>query len=371
MTRQPARSDRHEPVRRSGRHAPARRSAPRPPSQRCGLRLPSRHTGRRAPARRERGVALLTAILLVALGTLIATAMAYQTAMTMRRGQGDFALDQSILIAEAGEAIAGYALRQSFQNNSQFVTRSQPWAMHYGPVPIADGVTLEAWLDDLQERFNLNDLVDDQGRQDPKAIEAFEKLLQNPKIGLEPKWAELIADWIDADNQVETLDGAEDSTYLSQIPPYRTANRQITSASELLALPGFGPDRYARIAPYVTALPRGTKINLCTAPAVVLDTLLPPGEYQYSNVDPQSLADQRSNAPNGCFPSAQEIAQSWAGMQQANGSFGTTMDGTQSEYFRLTSVVHIGSAQFYLYSLLHVEQNGSRVRVIQRSFTAD
>ncbi|HEY2591627.1 MAG TPA: type II secretion system minor pseudopilin GspK, partial [Steroidobacteraceae bacterium] len=237
-------------------------------------------TGRRAGLRRERGIALLTAILLVALGTMLATAIAYRTAMTYRRVQGDFALDQSVLVAEAGEAIAGYALRESRsnypQNDAQGPSPGQPWTMHYGPLPVTDGVTLEAWLEDMQGRFNLNNLVDATGVKDPKAIQAFQSLLQI--LGLEPQWAEKIADWIDQDTVVDSPDGAEDSTYLSQLPPYRAGNRQITSASELLALPDFGPDRYARIAPYVTALPRGTKVNVCTAKPQVLDAFNPTGE---------------------------------------------------------------------------------------------
>jgi len=321
---------------------------------------------RRAPLRRERGVALLTAILLVALGTIIATAIAYRTAMTARRAEGYMSLDQSILLAEAGEAIAGYALRESRANNAQTDAPGQPWTTHYGPAPVMDGVSLEAWLDDLQGRFNLNNLVDATGVKDPKAIQAFQNLLQI--VGLEPKWAELMADWIDADTVVDSPDGAEDSTYLSQLPPYRAADRQITSTSELLALPGFGSERYAQIEPYVTALPRGTKVNLCTASGVVLDALVPNGERQYSTLDPKALAEQRSN---GCFPSVQVYQQAFSSDPAARGSFGMTMVGTQSDYFRLTSVVSIGSAQFYLYSLLHREQNGSKVRVIQRSFTAD
>jgi general secretion pathway protein K len=326
----------------------------------------ARSIRRRVGPHRQRGVALLTAILLVALGTMIATAMAYRTAMTARRVQGDFALDQSILIAEAGEAIAGYALRESRANNPQADAPGQPWTTHYGPVPLADGVSLEAWLEDMQGRFNLNNLVDPSGVKDPKAIQAFQDLLQI--LGLEPKWAELIADWIDQDTLVDSPDGAEDSTYLSQLPPYRTANRQITSASELLALPGFGPDRYARIEPYVTALPRGTKVNLCTASGVVLDALVPNGERQWSTLDPKALAEQRAN---GCFPSVQVYQQAFSTDPAARGSPGMTMVGTQSDYFRLTSIVSIGTAQFYLYSLLHREQNGSKVRVIERSFTAD
>ncbi|MGH8258084.1 MAG: type II secretion system minor pseudopilin GspK [Steroidobacteraceae bacterium] len=325
--------------------------------------------GRRPALPRERGVALLTAILLVALGTILATAMGYQTAMTARRGQGDFAMDQSILVAEAGEAIAGYALRESRAGNQNAGDApNQPWAMPYGPVEVTSGITLEAWLEDMQGRFNLNNLVTDAGVADPNAVQAFRNLLQI--VGLEPKWADLLADWIDEDTVVDGPDGAEDSTYLSQIPPYRAADRQITSTSALLALPGFGPDRYARIAPYVAALPRGstpTPINLCTASGVVLDALVPTGERQYSTIDPKQLAEQRAN---GCFPTVQVYQQPFANDRQYANSLGMKGVGTTSDYFRLTSIVSIGSTQFYLYSLLHREQNGSRVRVIQRSFTA-
>ena len=74
-------------------------------------------------------------------------------------------------------------------------------------------------------------------------------------VGLETKWAPLLADWIDSDLEPNFPDGAEDSVYLGQSPPYRTANLPVTSISELLALPGFGRDRYLRIAPYIAALP--------------------------------------------------------------------------------------------------------------------
>jgi hypothetical protein len=44
--------------------------------------------------------------------------------------------------------------------------------------------------------------------------------------------------------------------------------------------------------------------------------------------------------------------------------------GQTSVYFRLTSFVTIGSAQFNLYSLLYRDTTGA-VRPIQRSFTPD
>jgi general secretion pathway protein K len=320
--------------------------------------------------RQQRGIALLTAIVLVALGTIIATALAYRNAMTARRGAGTFAFDESILVAQAGEALAAYALAQSRQGTQQDFP-GQPWSMPYGPVDVVPGVTLQAQLEDLSGRFNLNILVDQYGQVNESAVQAFQNLLQI--LGLETKWAALLVDWIDADSIATNPDGAEDSTYLSQAPPYRTANRQITSVSELLALPGFGRDRYQRLAPYVTALPRAdSTFNVCTASGPVLDALLPTGERTYSMIDPQTLAKDRAD---GCFPTVHDYQAAFA---NTPANTGAGVGGTQalglgavdhSNYFRLTSIVSVGSTQFYLYSLLHRESN--RVHVIQRSFTAD
>jgi general secretion pathway protein K len=314
--------------------------------------------------RRQRGIALLTAILLVALGTILAAALGYATAMSARRSQGVLAFDQSILVAEAGEALAAYALQQSRINYPQADALDQPWSMPYGPAEVVPGITLEASLEDMQGRFNLNNLVNDNGQIDPTALQAFQNLLAI--LGLEPNWGPEIADWIDADSIAYGPDGAEDATYLAQMPPYRTANRQITSPSELLALPGFGSVRYSRIEPYVAALPRGTKVNVCTASGPVLDALAPTGERQYSSIDPQSFAMQRAD---GCFPTVAEYQAAFKSAQGAGTSLAMTGVSQQSDYFRLRSIVDIGSSEFYLYSLLHRESN--KMHVIERSFTAD
>ena len=76
--------------------------------------------------------------------------------------------------------------------------------------------------------------------------------------------------------------GEDDLTaYLGQNPPYLTANQYVTSASEILALPGFGHDNYAKLAPYITALPPGTALNVCTASGYVLDAFLPLGRQDF------------------------------------------------------------------------------------------
>jgi general secretion pathway protein K len=150
---------------------------------------------------------------------------------------------------------------------------------------------------------------------------------------------------------------------MGQTPPYRTPNRYITSASELLALPGFGHDRYAALAPYVTALPYGMNINLCTAKGQLLDAYL--GHVDFSS-DLEGLAKNRA-AANGCFPKQTDYQAAADPATWKNISSKVKMT---SSYFRLTSVITIGSTEFNLYSLLLQDPTG-QVRPILRSYTPD
>ena len=314
-----------------------------------------------ALARHQRGVALMTAILLVALATILAATIGYENAMSARRGTATLAFDQSVQVAMAAESIGAYALQQSRKLTPTTTYLGQPWATPYGPVDLIPGVTLEAWLEDAQARFNLNNLVNGDGTTNAAAVTLFENLLTI--LGLETKWAPMLADWIDADTVPNNPDGAEDSVYLSQMPPYRAANMFITSTSEILALPGFGRDRYLKLAPFITALPQGTPVNICTARKEVLNALTP-GTANFT--DDQSLAKSRQDS--GCFPTQQEFLPLLTDLNTKNVASG--MVATLSNYFTLSSIVTIGSTQFALYSLLH-QEGDLRVRPIQRSFTAD
>jgi len=330
----------------------------------------------RLPAR-QRGIALLVAILLVALGTMIAAAIAYENAMTARRGAATFALDQSVLIGEAAEALAAYGLREVWRSDKQHTYIGQGWDKPVGPVEVVPDVMLTASLEDLSGRFNLNSLVNSDGTVNQTAFAAFQQLLAYLEI--EPKWAGYIVDWIDPDIVPQNPDGAEDSVYMGQSPPYRTPNMYITSASELLALPGFGHDRYKKLAPYVVALPIDAKLNICTAPGMVLDAYTP-GRREFS-LDPAGLQKNRESA-GACFPSLQEYQQAFQSQakppaqktgnntnNQNTGDSGAQFV-TNSSYFRLTSFVTIGSTEFNLYSLLYQDATGS-VRPLLRSYTPD
>ncbi len=325
-------------------------------------RAPSgqRRSGRLPPAR-QRGIALLVAILLVALGTIIAAAIAYENAMTARRGAATFALDQSVLVAQAAEALAAYGLREVWRSDKQHTYLGQGWDKPVGPIEVVPDVMLTASLEDMQGRFNLNSLVNSDGSYNKITFAAFQQLLASLEI--EPKWAGYVVDWIDPDIVPMIPEGAEDSVYLGQTPPYRTPNMYITSASELLALPGFGHDRYKKLAPYVTALPIDAKLNVCTAPGVVLDAFIP-GRQEFGR-DPQGLLKNRQ-AAGTCFPKLTDYQAAFGSAKE----FPQGVFAESSSYFKLTSYVTIGTTEFNLYSLLHQDPTGS-VRPLLRSYTPE
>jgi general secretion pathway protein K len=312
---------------------------------------------------RQRGIALLVAILLVAMGTIIAAAIAYENAMTARRGAATFALDESILIGEGAEALAAYGLREVWRSDKNHIYIGQGWDKPVGPVEVVPEVMLTASLEDLSGRFNLNSLVNADGTVNKTTFAAFQQLLTYLEI--EPKWAGYVVDWIDPDIVPQNPDGAEDSVYMGQSPPYRTPNMYITSASELLALPGFGHDRYKKLAPYVVALPTDAKVNICTASGLVLDAFIP-GRREFG-LDLAGLQKNRESA-GACFPSTSEYQQAFESPAQytaVSGLFGMT-----SSYFRLTSFVTIGATEFNLYSLMYQDATGN-ARPLLRSYTPD
>jgi general secretion pathway protein K len=340
----------------------------------------------RTGPRAQRGIAMLVAILLVALGTILAAAIGYESAMSARRSTATFSFDEALLVDQGAEALAAYglrAIRQQAQAPSGTgtgagtgtatgaaagINLAQPWTQPVGPIEVVPGVTLEASLEDLQGRFNLNSLVlsDGSGHPDPQAVLVFQRLLE--LAGVEPKWADLLVDWIDPDTN-PLPDGAEDNAYLSQNPPYLTANLYITSTTELLALPGFGADRYAKIAPYVTALPPTvTQVNICTASGVVLDAFMYKENRTEFSLDPQGLAKNRASA-GGCFPSANDY-QAAFGAPADYQALAQKYFATDSHYFRLSSLVTIGTAEFNLYSLLFQDQNGA-IHTVLRSYSPD
>ena len=138
----------------------------------------------------------------------------------------------------------------------------------------------------------------------------------------------------------------------------------ISSVSELLALPGFGRERYLRLAPHVVALPPDMKLNVCTASPFVLDAYNE-GQREHS-VEPAEFAKKQAET---CFPRMQAYDAAMVSDEARAAVKALPGLAEKSSYFRLTSVVSIGTTRFALYSLLH--RDAGRVRVVTRSYSPD
>jgi general secretion pathway protein K len=340
--------------------------------------------GRRPAGRRQqRGVALIIALILVALATILATKLSFDGWLERRRTLGVLAAEQAVHFGLGAEALAADVLGQA--PSTQQVTLNQPWAQPTQPLPLTppddpEGEpigSLQGALEDMQGRFNLNNLahvkVPATGAPapisatttqfDPEPLEQFKRLLKS--VGLEDKWAGIARDWITATDIPSSPDGAKDSIYTSQTPPYRTGMYPMMSASELMNMPGFGADRYRKIAPYVTALPGFTQINVCTASALVLESLANNLNGEWSR-SPDLLVSERKT---GCFPPLPTFTNVVKSNDPKAVAGLATYAAENSKFFRLTTRVNLGTTEFTLYSLLKAGSGGSgKVTPLLRTF---
>jgi general secretion pathway protein K len=304
----------------------------------------------------QRGVALISAMIVVALATVIAATLFFDSAMSARRSAATFSMEQAIQLAQGGEALAAYALDQDDRKQD---TAAEEWTRHYGPVEVAPEVALEAQLTDEQAKFNLNTLLEKDGSTNRNAKLVFVKLLR--LLEMEPRWADLLIDWMDSGGQIES-EGGEDSLYASRVPPHRTGNALLASVSELQQLPGMNRELYLRLLPHVTALPpEASTVNICLADGIVLDALTAPSEkhgsdIEFSRMRPEELAASRARQ---CFPTLISFAE---GDEDVKALVSET-----TSYFRLRTWVRIGTAQFALYSLMYRDTDG-KSRPVSRTF---
>jgi general secretion pathway protein K len=295
-----------------------------------------------SPRGRQRGVAVLTAMLVVAIGTIIAVNLMWQATLDLRRTESALAADQGLMFMQGAEAWAADILRQDLVDSPASDNLSEPWATQLPPLPV-DGGTIIGKLEDLQGRFNLNNLVKADGTENPLARHQFERLLS--LLQIDPGLAGAVVDWLDADNDLRFPTGGEDVTYASADPPYHAANTMITSASELMAVSGFKRETYSMLAPYVTALPIGTKLNVNTASAVVLASLSDDIDLSAA----EGLVKQRNDA------AFVDIDKTFEGL--VDPKVLKEIDGV-SQHFLLTATVTLGTNQLTMRSVLQRDASG-------------
>lgn len=303
---------------------------------------------------RSRGVALITAMLITALTGSLAAGLAWDNALDVRRTMVLLFHEQGQQVALGAESWIRNILRDDGVDSPNDHL-GELWASELPGLPIeSDSVqgVVTGQIEDLQGRFNVNNLIGSDGKIDTDVLEQFQRLLL--ALDLDPRIAGIAADWIDADQDANFPDGAEDPIYTALLPPYRTFGQLLTNVTELAALEGMDKASFDILLPHVTALPGRTQINVNTATDAVLQSL----DENLDLTAIESLLAEREEA----------------GFADYKKTFSTLINAKMldqvtdvSEYFQLKAIVQIDTVRVTYYSVLLRSPNGGPVTTILRS----
>jgi len=325
---------------------------------------------------RQRGVALIMMLLLLSMTVIIATQVMERLEQDRTRTQNVLLQEQMYAYLLSAESLGVRALASDLARDREDGSEvdacdEQDWAVAIGPMPWDQGVFTVS-VQDLQGRFNLNNLVrtDDQGQRmlDRDQLERLKRLLrvtlpQEAAAKEAEALVEEAGDWADSNTLVDGLGGAEDTEYES----WRTGNQPFGAVSELRALRSatrgqwLETDGKLLFSRYITVLPEGTTINVNTAPAEVLQALLP--TLGTAGVD--AVVQQRGQQP---FASVDEVMAlpGLAGLSDAARNELKSAIGVSSDYFQVVSQVAVGDRVARLVSHVYRPRQQGVARVVMR-----
>lgn len=332
-----------------------------------------------SPAR-QRGVALIMMLVLLSMAVIIGTQVMERLDQDRARTENVLLLEQMHAYLLSAEALGVRALVSDLASDRQQggeidACDEQDWAVAIGPLPWDRGV-FSVSIQDLQGRYNLNNLAhsDSQGQRvlDRVQIERLKRLLRTslpPDAAADgaDALAEEAGDWTDSNTLVDGLGGAEDTEYEA----WRTGNQPFGAVSELRALRSATLEQWLQtetddkplFSRYITVLPEGTTINVNTAPAEVLQAILP--TLGTAGID--AILQQRAQKP---FASVDEVlglpglnALSETGKNELKAAI-----SVNSDYFQVVSRVALGARVARLVSHVYRPRQQGEARVVMRDF---
>lgn len=299
--------------------------------------------------RSSQGVALITALLIMALIATLAYTLKWNNSLDIRRTAVMLNRDQAVQVALGAESWMQSILRQDFEE-SDTDHLGEIWASELPPLPI-DGGEVFGEIIDLQGRFNVNNLIGADGEVDETALVQFQDLLI--ALGLDPRFAGIAGDWIDADQDSSFPDGAEDAIYTGITPPYRAANQQLSNANELAALEGMDRETMDTLLPHIVALPGNTKVNVNTATGPVLQSL----SKDITAAEAEGLIAERADAGFA------KIAESFSSYMEPDDISQRLAEN--SEFFQLRVIVRVDTVRITYYSILERRRDGDVTPILR------
>jgi general secretion pathway protein K len=236
---------------------------------------------------RQRGVAVVTALLLTTLAITIVASLFWQQQVQVRSIENQRLQLQKQWILRGALDWASLILRADAYTSS-VDHLGEPWAVPLEETRLdqyvengrtdadASDATLSGSIVDAESRYNLTNLASG-GKVNPVEVATFQRLLG--LLQLNPALAQATADAVAAGQAKPTsAAGGADAMSQSQSGERPMAFEYV---QDLLAVPGFDVDTVNTLKDYVTILPNPTPINVNTASAEVLA----------AQIDKLSLAD--------------------------------------------------------------------------------
>lgn len=299
-------------------------------------------SARIASPRRQRGIALIVAVLVLALAAVLVVGLLDAAEVSRARTRNSLRAEQTWQL-----------LREDEQGEPGIDSSDEPWAQPLPPIDIPGG-RIRGRLRELGGCFNINSLIEN-GELQQRQHERFGRLLR--VLGLNPLIAAQVEDFIDPDIDPRG-GGAEDSFLLGQRPPRRAANQPLAHISELRLLPAIDADAWQTLAPHVCALPQNVPLNLNTASVELWMSL--------NDAMTRRLAEILAREGRARYRDISEVVREFERLGLTELSQAAPVDlGVGSDYFLLQAEILFDDLPFTYSSLL--QRDGTRVSVVART----
>lgn len=284
------------------------------------------------------GVALISVLLMLAIMVTLISYMVESQFLSIRQANLQQVAELSLFENSQTEH---WSKSQLIKNGAEQAYEldhlGEPWANE--SFEVSGDIDKSAFLSDLQSRFNLNNLS---GTQQATWQPIFESLLEILEI--DKAIADTIVDWVDENQSISTIDGAEDSYYESLVPPRLAANQSLATIEELLLVKGVTEEIYQTLLPYVSVLEEdNVKVNVNTASEQLLEAIRKSPQNasggSVSNVSATQFVGDREAQP---FISVEDVIASdfFAGVTSLN-----EIIDIKSQYFEMESSIKINDLE--------------------------
>jgi general secretion pathway protein K len=256
---------------------------------------------KRSMPARQRGVAVITALLLTTLAVTIVASLFWAQQVQVRSMENQRLHLQTKWILRGALDWAGLVLRQDARDNT-FTSLNQVWATPLAETRLDQYIerervqgevfdaTLSGSIIDATSRYNLANLAK-QRRPEQAQIGIYKRLLANLK--LDPALAERTANAV-ASAQVVVAGGEALSGESTAKPVASGSNApvRLTQLDDLLTIPGYTVEVVDKLREFVIVLPEPTEVNVNTAPPEVLAAVI----EDFSVAEANSLVARRKSA---------------------------------------------------------------------------